>query len=227
MRSLIVADESLRTLLRRDPDSPAALRARQRVAGCCAGTGWREPWERCPCGLPPCVEEADSWLPPEVDRIDKSLPQELIDAQCERWVRIGLATGPTDRELARAGVTMAYREAGLKPPREWIWLESPLQGASQVWSQVWSKVRSQVSSQVWSQVWLMYWGSQDAHWLGYHETWLRAGLRAPLSLRGFMWAAQACGWWWPGKDTVVVTDRPAELTETEVVYPDGWRVPLD
>jgi hypothetical protein len=47
----------------------------------------------------------------------------------KRWLQISLATGPTDRELARVGISAAYRSLGLKEPSKWIWLDSPLQGA--------------------------------------------------------------------------------------------------
>lgn len=264
-----------------DPDELAAARSRWRL--CCRGTGWSAPWERCGCGLPPSVEEWGSWLPPEVERIDDLLPESLIAEQRERWLRIGLATGPTDRPLAEAGIRAAYAAAGLAPPEQWIWLESPLRGAvavaqltqvraqvgaqvcdqvgaqvrakvwsqvcdqvcdqaraqvcDQVWAPVWAQVRApvgtQVCDQVWAQVraqvWRACYGSHDAHWLGYYETFLRGGLPAARRLRGLVWAAMACGWWWPFERAVIVTERPSVIEwdggrVRRIVYPDGWEV---
>ena len=222
-----------------DPDALAAARARWRL--CCRGTGWSAPWERCGCGLPPSAAEWESWLPPAVERVDDMRPQSELDAQRERWLRIGLATGPSDRELARAGIEAAYQSAGLGPP-QLVWLDSPMRGAigaamlaqvgdqvkDQVWTQVWAQVRDQVGDQVRRACY----GSHDAHWLGHYETWLRSGLRAPARLRGLMWTAQACGWWWPFERVAIVTERPSVIEWRDdgrmkrVVYPDGWEVQL-
>jgi hypothetical protein len=84
----------------------------------------------------------------------------------DKWLEIGLCCEPANRQQAIEGAKLAYAAAGLKEPKIFVWLDSPLSGAygaamlkeiesqveSQVWSQVWSQVRSQVESQVWSQV---------------------------------------------------------------------------
>ena len=87
----------------------------------------------------------------------------------EKWLRIGLATGPADRPAAEAAVKEAYKAAGMEPPRIVIWLRSPLEGAigaamlagakivraqvrDQVGAQVWDQVRDQVGDQVGDQV---------------------------------------------------------------------------
>jgi len=110
-----------------------------------------------------------------VSRIEQ-LSQEQVARLAEfreRWLRIGLATGPGDRAAAIAGVNEAYAAAGLKSPKIVIWLGSPLAGAigaamlarpqvgaqvgaqvrDQVGDQVGAQVRDQVGAQVWAQVW--------------------------------------------------------------------------
>jgi len=46
----------------------------------------------------------------------------------DEWIAAGLSTEPSDRAEAEAGVRDAYRAAGLKPPRAFVWLGSPLAG---------------------------------------------------------------------------------------------------
>ena len=85
-----------------------------------------------------------------------------IQAQRDKWLKIGLATGPTDWDKAELGIKLAYEAAKLTPPTTIIKLDSPLQGAiaaqllsqvgDQVWDQVWVQVRDQVWAQVWDQV---------------------------------------------------------------------------
>ena len=83
------------------------------------------------------------------------------------WLNIGLDTKPIDQTKARAAIELAYTCAGYKPPKIFIWLESPLRGVygsyflknlpdqvgDQVWNQVGDQVRDQVGNQVWNQVW--------------------------------------------------------------------------
>jgi hypothetical protein len=91
-----------------------------------------------------------------------------------------------------------------------------------------------------------WYGQQDAAWVGYYDALHRLGLAryqpAELDHLG-CWAtlARSCGWWWPGEEVCVVTDRP-ELARTEPVggtwhdevrlrpdgvrYRDGWHPSL-
>ena len=239
-----------------DPEAQAeADHRRWRSCQDCGGCGWSAPWTRCECMAPPSVEEASSWLPPAVERIDDPLPKALLDEQRERWLGYGLAAGHTDRVLAGAGVRLAYEAAGLEAPSAVVWLPSPLAGAvgaaqlqvgdqvgGQVWGQVGGQVGDQVGDQVWDQVWgqvggQVYracYGSHDAHWLAYYESFARGGLRAPIALRGLSWVAMAAGWWWPFRGAVVLTERPTVYEPGpsggpkggRLTYSDGWRVSL-
>jgi len=49
----------------------------------------------------------------------------LLPVMREEWIKIGLATGPADRDAAQAAITDAYRMACLEPPRFWLWFGSP------------------------------------------------------------------------------------------------------
>ena len=44
----------------------------------------------------------------------------------DKWTAIGLSTDPANRKKAETGVRMAYKAAGLKPPKQIIWFDSPL-----------------------------------------------------------------------------------------------------
>jgi hypothetical protein len=125
-----------------------------------------------------------------MSKIEK-LTEEQVDKLEEyrnKWLKIGLSTGPCDRSAAEKAIDLVYACGGLPPPKIKVWLRSPYAGITgaflvsklgdlgdqvraQVWSQVWdqvvSQVRdqvvSQVRAQVWSQVWSQVWdqvGSQ-------------------------------------------------------------------
>jgi len=103
---------------------------------------------------------------PSTKRIESlTAPQEArISEFRDYWLSVGLSTAPADRTSAQAAVSCAYKEAGLKPPRMWVWLGSPFSGAigaqylllvnnrDQVRAQVVDQVRAQVVDQVWAQV---------------------------------------------------------------------------
>ncbi len=48
-----------------------------------------------------------------------------------KWISIGLSTEPADRKRAEEGALKAYEAARVKPPKEFIWTGSPLQGCVQ------------------------------------------------------------------------------------------------
>jgi hypothetical protein len=96
----------------------------------------------------------------------------------DKWIGIGLRTGPGSLANAWAGIQKTYVTAGRKPPTYWVWLESPYrcvigcaalgpifaqvrdqvsdqvsaQVSAQVFAQVFAQVRDQVSAQVFAQV---------------------------------------------------------------------------
>ena len=58
--------------------------------------------------------------------------EKLSDAQVARlpevrdkWIQIGLRTGPGDLKRAWEGIKRAYVIAGREAPVLWVWLESP------------------------------------------------------------------------------------------------------
>jgi hypothetical protein len=45
----------------------------------------------------------------------------------EKWRKISLSTEPANRPEAEKGVKLAYELAGLNPPKEIVWFDSPLE----------------------------------------------------------------------------------------------------
>lgn len=71
-------------------------------------------------------------------------------------------------------------------------------------------------------------GQHGVHQAGAHDVWRRSGLlrlRPEESEHLDVWLALArsCGWWWPGDEVCVVSERPVEV-RTEPA-PDGGRRP--
>lgn len=64
----------------------------------------------------------------KIERIKKE-QEKLIPAYVKKWVSIGLSTDIADRAKAEYWCNEAYKIAGLNPPHEIIWSESPLSGA--------------------------------------------------------------------------------------------------
>ena len=91
--------------------------------------------------------------------ITKLDPSINLPAFRDEWLKIGTATGPDDVDLRDRSIDLAYRAAGLEPPRLRIVLRSPLEGViaayllAQVENQVRAQVWDQVGNQVWAQVW--------------------------------------------------------------------------
>ena len=171
----------------------------------------------------------------------------------EQWLEIGLSTEPADRPRAEAGVKLAYKAAGLKPPSLVIWLDSPMAGAmgaallrgetkvgKRVWDQVRDQVRAQVGAQVWdqvrAQVWPAVYGHHDAGWLSWFAYFAEVcGIKEGERLHGINEVAKSCGWWWPFENAVILTERPTQIyrdadhrlhndTGPALLYSDGWGI---
>ena len=61
-------------------------------------------------------------------RIDKLTPEQTaaMEAHADKWIAVGLRTGPADREKFERAVAECYRFAGLQPPKRVVWTTSPL-----------------------------------------------------------------------------------------------------
>lgn len=78
-------------------------------------------------------------------------------------------------------------------------------------------------------------GQHDAYWIGHYDAWRRlSGLRSGAFWQLDLWAtlARSCGWWWPGDELCVVSERPVSVSVGDnglhaddgpaIEYPDGW-----
>ena len=183
-----------------------------------------------------------------------TVEQEAMLAQVrDEWLAVGLSTEPANRPAAEEGVQQAYRRAGMEPPSVVIWLGSPYAGCvasamlsqDQVWDQVWDQVRGQVGAQVRDQVGGQVrdqvrgqvrdavWGQHEAGYLGWCDAMQLIGVN--LDVAGLSTVARNAGWWWPMRDTVILTDRPDTLhrdpqgrlhceTGPALRYRDGWAI---
>ena len=171
-----------------------------------------------------------------------SAEQEVVLAQVrDEWTAVGLSTEPADRPAAEEGVRQAYRRAGMEPPSVVIWLGSPYAGCvasamlsqDQVGDQVGAQVRGQVRAQVRDQVGDAVWGQHEAGYLGWCDAMQLIGVN--LDVAGLSTVARNAGWWWPMRDTVILTDRPDTLhrdpqgrlhceTGPALRYRDGWAI---
>jgi hypothetical protein len=114
-------------------------------------------------------------------KIEQLTPEEeaLISIVRDEWLRIGLATGPADREVAQAAISDAYRRAGLAPPHRWIWMASPWASHLGISMLLYSRLIRDISSQIWEQVSpiLDQTGNEELNWL-----WKQ--IEEPFSRRG-------------------------------------------
>jgi hypothetical protein len=93
-----------------------------------------------------------------MSKIEKLTPKQeaLLPTYRDKFLEIGLRTGPIDRAIARAAVDQMYVDGGLTPPGMYVFLGSPLAGivGANIYrgSQVSAQVRAQVGDQVYAQV---------------------------------------------------------------------------
>lgn len=125
--------------------------------------------------------------------------------------------------------------------KDQIYKQVRKQVKSQVSRRIWCQAKNKSEQQVWKQAYyqvsnkhLGHYGQHDAAWLAFHW-FLKSYVVAGESLKGFVDLAENCGWWWPLKDVVILTERPNILKRDAsnrlhcedgpaLAYPDGLAV---
>jgi hypothetical protein len=153
----------------------------------------------------------------------------------KKWTDIGLCTLPADRPRAEAAIRKLYELSELSPPREIVWVESPIVGAfaaaitarilsenpsrfySAVDSAVYSAVGSAVRSAVRSISWHSWMGgslwSAIASWIDFMRSEL--GVAIPEIGQAYAETVESCGYWWPNKNFCIACERPLAIRRDE------------
>lgn len=150
----------------------------------------------------------------------------LFPSIVNKWVKIGLKTGPADRERAERVIRNAYKVANLAEPKKIVWVDSPKEAVTLLKRK--HKVEDVMSSIVY--------GQHEAEWLSFYDFFKRCesvNIENIDILNPMMEMAEECGWVWVYDDLVVVSERPTEIhmnnagrlhhdTSQALRYADGW-----
>ena len=121
----------------------------------------------------------------------------------------------------------------------WDQLRGQLWGqlGGQLWGQLRGQLRGQLGDQLWDQLWGQLWGQlggqlggqlrdqlwgqlstwNDAYWIAFYTEAVRiAPLERSESLDALAMAIGACGWWWPMRGAVIITDRPSSIARDKI-----------
>lgn len=161
----------------------------------------------------------------------------------DKWLEIGLKTGPGNREKAEEALARAYEAAGLKPPKIMLWADSPHAGAilaaalmkiekAPTPNDLGEVTQKEASDILGSAIY----GQHDANWLAFYDYFGRVvGIKEIQKLQGLMDLAEQCGWCWVFDNAAVLTERPTGLSRDErgrlhnpngpaVAYSDGYGI---
>jgi hypothetical protein len=186
--------------------------------------------------------------------MQKKLTQAQLDKlpyYRDKWIAIGLATGPCDRPTVEKSVDLLYTCGGLAPPTYKIWARSPMEGAhiaqlllpesadgktiADIQAMITSGkpiVALDITSAILSHA---RFGQHDAGWLSlYDHEFNEVGRAQVENIRGLLEMAQ-CGWYWAFDQAIVLCERATELHRDEqfrlhntmgaaIKFPDGFGV---
>lgn len=152
----------------------------------------------------------------------------------QQWTAIGLSTEPADRHAAGSAIFLLYSCAGLKPPQQIVWRESPFALLARDVSGEVSTSASLPKRRGTSEC---IYGQHDAGWLSFYAFMREVvGLRDQTEkITGLLALAKCAGWAMPYEHTCYVSERHNVLhrdnagrlhclTGAAVAYPDGWSV---
>ena len=178
--------------------------------------------------------------------------QGRMEGWADRWIAIGLRTGPADRTTFERAVRQCYAFAGIWSAPRVIWCPSPLVAvlagsiaASIACSRKGEAVREAVGEAVNQAVrgavggavhekWFHYMGGQfwvsGFYWGPAYTSFFREVCR--LELPNDLWArgrayeetVQSACWWWPHEQFVMVSERPLTIKRElgNVSVTRGW-----
>ncbi len=114
----------------------------------------------------------------------------------KKWLKIGLNTDRIDKKEASKAVDNAYINAGLKPPKNKIFVKSVSEGTKEV-------------KKIGDYVYPLY-GSMDAGWLSFYDYFIsETNVKDCEKIIGLLEVSKTCGWVWVFENTAIITDRPS------------------
>lgn len=122
----------------------------------------------------------------------------------EKWLKIGLATGPAHKTNCIKYARIAYQKVGLDPPTQFIFAKSPIDAISKI-----SKITGESGKEILKNQ--MY-GNHDSYWLSSYDFFLNVvGITDCSQIEGLIGIAENCGWWNAYDNFVVFQDRPSSI----------------
>lgn len=128
--------------------------------------------------------------------MDKLTEQQIASfgSYVDRWKTIGLCTDTIDQERATKAINRVYECAGLKAPKEVVFVRSPKE----------AKDMTGNSSFIY--------GQNDAYWLAFYEFFKNNGFESETAVLEGLWEfAKSAGWALCYEDRAIICDRPKTL----------------
>jgi hypothetical protein len=148
--------------------------------------------------------------------------QDALPGFRDKWIKIGLGTGPVDWPKARAAVIEAYKAGGLKPPKEIIEVHGGPMSLTEKYIEKYYGKGGKTLKDAWLEIeGGLCFGIQDAGWLSFYDVFLSGGTLEPGHpplvkgvevVKPLMDLAYAgCGWWLPLEKTAFLSEPPVEI----------------
>ncbi len=169
-------------------------------------------------------------------QIEKLTPEQeaRIPVVKDKWLDIGLKTGPVDSEQANKNMREAYAIAKCDAPKSFFWFKSPLAGAIAAMKctkvpegkKATKKQLKDIESTtveefetlsdadkqlVGDQLSNCGYGNQDADWLSFYDYFLPYLPDVVEPLVPLINHAQNCSWWWAFDQACIQTERPSYM----------------
>lgn len=164
----------------------------------------------------------------KMKKIESLTPEQeaKFDYYVQKWIKVGLSCEPIDLEKCKHYARMAYEEADMKCPTEFIVANGPTHAIEILKSRNAVEMGDVFSGFIY--------GQHEASWLSFYdfvETELGIDCSAIHGLKG---VAENCGWWYPAEDFVIFVKRHSEVhlidgvchndTGPAIAYEDGTRI---
>jgi len=161
--------------------------------------------------------------------------EEYLPRFREEYLKIGLDTTPIDFDKAEQDIRELYKLEGMKPPKQFVRLSSPMMCELYI-----NKIKNSSSKDqptlTYSGTWFN--GQQDAYWIAFYQFAREIGVnydeKLSAGLDCWLKIMRSCHWFYPYEEICIISDRPRVIhmrngrlhneIGKSVEYSDGWGI---
>lgn len=164
-----------------------------------------------------------------MEKITELTPEDykLMEEIKNKYINMAVDTKRANRPKAEDAICRIYVQAGLAPPKHFIWVDSPLEAlmanvyyendkmhpdkVAEAVKKTPIETYKKRASELRSFHNYINYGYQEVSWLGFYDFFRQKGVDGLEKIDAFIDLAQEAGWWWSHEEVAIVSEKFVEV----------------